>query len=130
MLVALTGISLASAVGCQGVVNAINSLPTPVPSPSPTPNPATLVTVVNKQWVLDGGYDYIRGSVQNGSDQTVRYWKLTAFYKNSSGDIVDSAFTNDLEDLLPGASKKFEIMHKASPEITSVSVVFSKVEFK
>jgi hypothetical protein len=90
-------------------------------------NPEQFVTVQNGwTWQIDGDWDYIRGSVKNDTSRVVTYWAATVRFYNSAGNEIDSDFTNGGQPIYPGASKRFEIMHRnipgttASMEITSV----------
>jgi hypothetical protein len=68
------------------------------------------------KWEIDGEYDHLRGSVKNATAQTVGYWAVTAkFVKKGSETVIDSAFTNGGQPLMPGESKQFEIMHRNIP---------------
>lgn len=68
------------------------------------------------KWEVDGEYDHIRGAVKNESKKPVQYWAVTAkFVRKGSETVVDSAYTNDGQLLLPGESKRFEIMHRNIP---------------
>jgi hypothetical protein len=62
----------------------------------------------------DDHYTYVRGTVTNTGDKTVRYWKVMCRYRDgflSTSPVIDTAYTNALETLRPGESKRFEIMH-------------------
>lgn len=80
-------------------------------------------------WDIDGEYDYIRGSVVNTGNKPVSYWKVTARFFDKSGAEVDSDITNDGETLMPGAAKRFEIMHRNIPK-TTASLEVSEVVFE
>lgn len=98
--------------------------------PTPPANEKNLVMTKDKmEWEVDDHYDYVRGSVINKSSRTVRYWKVTAHFYDKGGSIIDSQYTNALETLLPGASKRFEIMHAHLPEAKKVTVEVEEVEF-
>lgn len=51
-------------------------------------------------------------------------------YLDNNGNVLDTDYTNSGEDLLPGMSKEFEIMHKESPEYKKVSIQVDKVRTK
>lgn len=87
------------------------------------------VTVVDADHEVQNGYDYIRGSVQNDSHRPIKYWKVTTQFKNASGKIIDTAYTNSGETLLPDASKKFEIMHAVVPEAVETKTFVDEVVF-
>ena len=64
-----------------------------------------------------GSYIYIKGSVTNVSrSKTIRYFEVEAKFCDNSGKVIDSDWTNDSEDLEPGETRKFEIMHKYSKD--------------
>ncbi|HMT92320.1 FxLYD domain-containing protein [uncultured Thiothrix sp.] len=79
------------------------------------------------RWEKEGNYTYVRGRVKNIGDSTVSYFKITSYYKNVSGDIIDTDFTNSGEQLQPGMAKEFEIMHKESSEYKTVSIAIDTV---
>ena len=81
-------------------------------------------------WEAGRNYSYVRGRVKNIGDRTVSYFKITAYYKNASGNVIDTDFTNSGEDLQPGMAKEFEIMHKESPEYKTVSIAVDEVRTK
>lgn len=95
--------------------------PTAVDDPSPEPAPVPIpdeqkVVVTSQKWTFENyGYDYVRGSLKNNSDRTVTYWKVSAEFFDKKGDVIDTAFTNSMETLRPGASKRFEIMLSHPP---------------
>jgi hypothetical protein len=78
---------------------------------------------------IEDDYTYVRGSVINKSSRSVGYWKVTVNFMKK-GKIVDSAFTNALETLLPGASKRFEIMHNNIPGLDDMRCYVEEVTFK
>lgn len=79
---------------------------------------------------IEDRYLYVRGSVINSSSRTVGYWKVTANFMNKQGKIIDSGFTNALETLLPGASKRFEIMHETLPGLADMRCYVEEVRLK
>jgi hypothetical protein len=92
--------------------------------------PESKITISNSKWTNEGTYDYVRGSVKNGGSQTVSYWKATARFYDKSGSVIDSEFTNSGETLLPGESKRFQIMHRNLPETKRVRVQMDVVRFR
>jgi len=78
-------------------------------------------------WTAERNYSYIRGRVKNNGDKTVSYFEIKALYKDDAGNVLDTDFTNSGENLLPGMSKEFEIMHKESPEYKKVNIYIEKV---
>ncbi len=79
------------------------------------------------RWDKEGAYTYIRGRVTNTGSKTISYFAITAYYKDSAGKVLDTDYTNSGQDLGPGMSKEFQIMHKQSFEYSSVSVEVNKV---
>ena len=73
-------------------------------------------------WEDEGDWTYIRGSVKNIGKTPVGYFEVRAEYKNSKGEVVDTAYTNSAERLNPGAAKKFEIIHRDSPEFKKAAI--------
>lgn len=53
----------------------------------------------NWDWQAESNYTHIRGRVKNTGNKTVRYFKVQAFYKDASGNVIDTDFTNS--GLLP-----------------------------
>lgn len=88
------------------------------------------VKVKDYDFTKDGDYLYIRGSVINKSSRKVGYWKVTVNFMDKKGNIIDSGFTNALETLLPGASKRFEIMHAVLPGIDTARCYVEDVQLK
>lgn len=78
-------------------------------------------------WTRERDYSYVRGRVKNGGDKTVTYFEITALYKDASGTVLDTDYTNSGETLQPGMSKEFEIMHKESLEYRNVSIATDAV---
>jgi hypothetical protein len=85
--------------------------------------------VAGWNWYTNGDYDYVKGSVKNKSSHAVSYWKATVQFKSKKGEIIDSAYTNALETLPPGASKRFEIMHSHVPGAKSAVASVEEVQF-
>jgi hypothetical protein len=81
-------------------------------------------------WETKRDYIYITGRVKNIGDRTVRYFKIAAYYKNASGDVIDTSYTNSGQDLHPGMAKEFKIINEASPEYKNASVVVDEVKTK
>jgi hypothetical protein len=87
---------------------------------------------VAKGWSYEedsyGNYEHITGSIVNHGIRPVRYWKVTAKFTRN-GSIVDTAYTNGAQTILPGAAKRFSIMHENIPG-TSASVEVDDVRFE
>lgn len=111
-----------------------NALPEerPAPPSEESLEAAAIAKVVVEDFdiKLEDRYFYVRGSVINRSSHTVGYWKVTANFMNKKGKIMDSGFTNALETLLPGASKRFEIMHETLPGLADMRCYVEEVRFK
>lgn len=56
----------------------------------------------------------IRGTIKNNGDRTLNFWKVTVKFKDSTGNVIDTAVTAGgfVERIKPGESKNFEIMHR------------------
>ncbi len=90
---------------------------------------AKVVVKDDYTWRWDGDYDYIRGNVKNNSSHTVSYWKVSAHYLNRAREIIDTGYTNALETLPPGATKRFEIMHSRLKDAKTVTAAIEEVQF-
>ncbi|GMU96905.1 zinc ribbon domain-containing protein [Ignavibacterium album] len=88
------------------------------------------VSIVNWNWEQERNYSYVRGRVRNDGDKIVRYFKIKAFYLDNFGNVLDTDIDNDLDDLYPGMSKEFQIMHKNNPEYKRVSLIVEEVRIK
>jgi len=80
------------------------------------------------KWINDGDYTYIKGRVKNISDVSVDYFKLTAEYMDSNGNVLDTDYTNSGETIRPGNQKEFEIMHRVDNEYTKVKIFIDEVK--
>lgn len=85
--------------------------------------------VVDHSWdqTSSQNYSYIRGSVKNDGDKTVRYFKVKASFLNSSYDVIDSETTIEIQTLSPGESKEFEIMHPNNSSYHTIRVEVDEV---
>lgn len=79
---------------------------------------------------ISENYSYIRGSVRNNGDKTVRYFKVKASFLNSSYDVIDSDITIETERLSPGESKEFEIMHPNNSSYYTIRVEVDEVRLE
>jgi hypothetical protein len=86
-----------------------------------------VVIVKGWEWKNADNYSYVRGSVNNTGDKTVRYFKVKALYKDKEKKVLDTAYTVSDETLAPGWSKKFEIMHEVIPECEYVAVYVEEI---
>ena len=70
------------------------------------------LNVSNVRVTHSGNYTYVTGSVKNTGTYSVRYVKVRAACKNSSGSVIDTDWTYavDSDWLEPGESKTFEMM--------------------
>lgn len=94
---------------------------------SSTSAPSSNLTIVDGwEWTYTDDWTYVRGSVKNEGATPITYFEVRAEYLNKKGEVVDTDYTNSTERLNPGASKKFEIMHRRSPEFKKVSVSIGK----
>jgi len=73
-------------------------------------------------WVKERNYSYIRGRVKNIGNTTICYFEVVALYRDANEEVLDTDFTNSGEDLRPGWSKEFEIMHTNKTEYKHVSI--------
>jgi hypothetical protein len=53
----------------------------------------------------DSDYVNINVTVNNGGTTAINYIKINLYYKDSSGNIIRSEWTNDDSDIEPGASQ-------------------------
>lgn len=75
------------------------------------------------QWTtINYGCYFIRGSVVNNSHHATRYWKVQCHFYDKNGNEIDSATTASADILLPGAQKRFEIIHPQIPEAKNLFV--------
>lgn len=69
--------------------------------------------ITNSQWKKKGDYVYIDGVVKNVSkNRTINYFEVEANFYDEYGDVIDSDWTNDGDELAPGESRPFDMMHK------------------
>ena len=78
-------------------------------------------------WDLDGNYTYVRGRVKNTGDKNITYFEVTAEYLSSTGQVLDTDYTNSGETLRPDNMKEFEIMHKDDSEYDKVRIFVNEV---
>ena len=74
-----------------------------------------------------GNYTYINGSIMNISNKTVKYYKITAKFYDTTGSVIDSDYTNSAETLLPDESSQFEIMHKYDSRVENIRLFIDEV---
>lgn len=85
--------------------------------------PTTSDLRVNSDWTQkkSGNYIYINGSVTNtSSSKTISYFEVEAKFYDSKGNVIDSDWTNDGDELEPGESRNFEIMHKYDSSVDDI----------
>lgn len=81
-------------------------------------------------WNIDGNYTYVKGRVKNIGDKTISYFKITAQYKDNDGNVLDTDYTNSNENILPGDSKEFEIMHENNDDYYKCSIFVDEVSLE
>lgn len=79
-------------------------------------------------WGNEGNYSYVKGSIKNTSDSVITYFKVTAEYLDSSGNVIDTDYTNSGETVKPGNQKEFEIMHRKNSDYDKVRVLVDEVK--
>jgi hypothetical protein len=92
--------------------------------------PSTFDLQIQSGWTTrkSGNYTYIEGSVKNISDdKTISYYKITARFYDSSGNVIDSDWTNGSQDLRPGDSVQFDIMHEYDYRVSDIKLVVDEV---
>ena len=110
-----------------------NADPTPIPTnnfPSLKPlNPADHIQIQpGWTWTVDRyGYSKINGSIKNIGAKPIFYFAVTAEYMGESGNVLDTSYTNSIEKVQPGNEKRFEIMHKHSPDLKRARLFPSQV---
>lgn len=82
------------------------------------------------RWEYEDSYDYIRGNVVNYSSRPVSYWLAQCHFYDKNGSEIDSQITNSTDTLLPGAAKRFEIMHSRMPQAKKIRMEVTEVRFK
>lgn len=92
--------------------------------------PTTSDIRINENWETekDGNYIYISGSVTNeSSSKTISYFEVEAKFYDSKGNVIDSDWTNDGDDLEPNETRRFEIMHKYDSSYDGVRLFIKDV---
>lgn len=91
--------------------------------------PTTYDLKIEDGWTseIKGNYIYINGSVKNISDKTISYFKISSIFLDSGGNVVDSDWTNDGEEINPGESRKFEMMTKYNESFKSIKLEIKEV---
>jgi len=93
--------------------------------------PTTSDLIINSDWKPEkrGNYIHIKGTVTNTSNsRTISYFEIEAKFYNNSGIVLDSEWTNDADDLAPGESRKFEIMHKFNSDEKDIQLSIREVK--
>lgn len=88
------------------------------------------LTVKVTSLTRDDHYTHVKGSVTNDGAKVVTYWKVRAEFKDKSGTVIDTAFTNALERLGPRQSKTFDLMHQDDPRFTTVDCILEEVSIE
>ncbi len=79
---------------------------TDTPSPTPTQNPGGVSIINNHSWYVDSiNYLHIVGEVYNGTDDDLRFVKVTANFYTNSGQLIDTEFTYVILTTLPAFDK-------------------------
>jgi len=79
-------------------------------------------------WTVDNyGYSKINGSVKNIGTKAITYFEITVEYLDANGKVLDTAYTNSNERINPGNEKRFEILHKHSPDFKGSRLLVNKV---
>jgi hypothetical protein len=81
-------------------------------------------------WHRDGDYVYIKGSVKNNGNRTVRYFEVHIEFTDKSGSVIDTTYTNSGEDLAPGWSKNWNTMHRWDSRMHTATASVGKVSVK
>jgi hypothetical protein len=104
---------------------------TPLSAPSTQKRPSDSLQIQQGwEWESTGyGYSTITGSVKNIGDKPIKYFEVTAEYKDENGNVLDTAYTNSAETIRPGNEKRFEIMHKHSPDFKKASIHVNRVMY-
>jgi hypothetical protein len=93
--------------------------------------PTTADIKVGRDWTTEksGNYIYIKGTVTNTSySKTISYFEVEAKFYDRYGNVIDSDWTNDGKDLAPGESRRFEIMHRYSPDEQDIKLSIKDVK--
>ncbi len=82
---------------------------------------------IEKVFVEDYGgkysnYDTIGITVKNNSNKNIHYIKVNLFIKDSSGNIINSDWTNDSSTIKPGATQKLTKMVEKGYDDVSVEI--------
>ena len=79
-------------------------------------------------WKVDNyGYSKINGSVKNIGTKPITYFEVTAEYSDANGKVIDTSYTNSNERINPGNEKRFEILHKYSPDFKGSQLLVNRV---
>ena len=92
--------------------------------------PKTSDLRINSGWTskVKGNYIYINGSVTNiSSNKTISYFEVEAKFYDAKGNVIDSDWTNDGDELEPNETRQFEIMHKYNRNIDEVKLSIGDV---
>jgi hypothetical protein len=85
------------------------------------------VSIEKWDWHQDGGYFYINGRAKNNGDKVVRYFEVHIEFMDSSGRVIDTTLANSGENMNPGASKNWDTMQKADPQVKTARAFIGKV---
>ena len=89
------------------------------------------VEIVKVELNRDYGSQYydVDTTIKNVGSKNIRYIKLNIYYKDSSGNIVKSDWTNDNAIIKPGATQTISKMTKKSSEWDNVTVEVAEVKY-
>lgn len=87
--------------------------------------------IVKVELNRDYGSQYydVDTTIKNVGSKNIRYIKLNIYYKDSSGNIVKSDWTNDNAIIKPGATQTISKMAKKSSEWDNVTVEVAEVKY-
>ena len=85
--------------------------------------------ISNVKVIHSGNYTYVSGTITNSGDMSIKYVKVKASCKDSSGTVIDTDWTYAVDSswLDPGESNSFEMMIRDENEkikTADVSVVY------
>lgn len=93
-----------------------------------TPTTSDIRVNSDWNWKIDGNYIYICGSVTNtSSSKTISYFEVEAKFYDNKGNVIDSDWTNDSEDLEPNETRQFEIMHRYNSGYKNIRLSIKEV---
>jgi len=67
-------------------------------------------------------YCYITGTLTNGSNSAIRYYKVGINLEDKAGNVIDKHWTNSADRLAPGESDRFKKMAECPPKVHSARI--------